>query len=309
MFNYFSRINSTMKKIHYLFIACFILVAACKKANDNTNCTIPSFTFSLADKQVGVTVNDYDAQNGFDIEYGPAGFTQGSGTTASFTGTSSTFTVTAYGNYDVYLRKKCTSGTSAWSSKGTVNVDGSSSSCQAPGSLAVQSYNPPQFEWYGWNGNFYDVEYGPTGFTIGNGTRIRTNSQNNSDAIMHSGITYDFYVRSNCGGNAFSSWSGPHSYYAAQDYNISVPCTAPTNLYAYQVNTQEINYSAQGHGSVSYEIAFSTSGSVNNGNILSTSSPNGTVGNPGGFNGTYYFWVRGKCDNNSFTSWVVSQVQ
>ncbi|MFN8321443.1 MAG: hypothetical protein U0T74_02175 [Chitinophagales bacterium] len=299
-----------MKKTYAIILFAFTLLSACKKDTDQTTCDAPyNVNFSLADKEVTVSIGY--SLDGFDIEYGPAGFTQGSGTTASFSGsntTSGSFTVSAYGSYDVYVRNRCEGNTSSWSGKNTVNVDGGYSSCGTPYSLTVYTSSTYQLQWYG-SGNYYDMEYGPTGFTIGNGTRLRTNNTYTYDAIMHAGTTYDFYVRANCGGSTFSSWAGPHSVYAATDQNISTPCTAPTNLYAYKINWQEISYTSTGHGNTGYEIAFSTSASVNTGNILSTSSSNGTVGNPSGFNGTYYFWIRGRCDNGSFTSWSVSQVQ
>lgn len=299
-----------MNKIYYVAVLCIALLAGCKKDN-NATCDLNSqLQVSVADKTVLVSV--YGVTSGsFEIEYGPAGFTQGSGTTKAFSTDTTSFVVTTFGTYQVYLRSKCDNGgASAWTAPYTITVDGSYTACQAPGSLYFYTGGGTlQFNWYQNQANFFDVEYGPTGFTIGNGTRLRTNGTSTQDAIMHSGITYDFYVRANCGGSQFSSWAGPQSIYAATDQNINVPCTQPTNLYAYKINSQEITYTSDGHGSTSYEIAFSQSSSTNTGNILTTSSPNGTVGNPGGFSGTYYFWIRGKCANGSFTSWSVSQVQ
>lgn len=302
-----------MKKIFYFITFCIVFITGCKKGSDNDNpCLPPSVQFSLADKKVIVNVQDYSPENGYDIEFDTAGFAQGSGTTQNFTGTTSEFTVPTYGSYDVYVRKKCSSGSnSIWSSKFTVNVDGSTNSCSAPIALDFSaSYPQYRLAWYGpSNGNFYDVEYGPTGFTLGNGTRIRTNNDYTYDAIFHQGTTYDFYVRSNCGGTAFSSWAGPHSIYAAFDANLTVPCTQPTNLYAYKTSSTEISYTAVGHGSVSYEVSISTLAGSLTSNILSVSSPNGGVYNTGGYSGTRYFWIRGKCVDNTFTPWAVSQVQ
>lgn len=291
--------------------ACLLFaLAACKKEN-TTNCVTPDLSTALEDKKVLLTVQDNFNVGSYDVEYGAAGFAQGSGTTVSFAGYTSSFTVTDYGSYDVYLRKKCDDGgVSNWSAKYTVNVDGSTSSCYQPQSPSmVTSTTPYRFVWYGNSNDFYDVEYGPTGFEIGNGTRVRTNNQYMDEAILHAGNTYDFYVRGNCGGSKFSSWAGPTSVYAAADQNINIPCTDPTGLYAYKINSNEINYSAVGHGSVSYEISISQSNTTMTSNILSTSSPNGTVYNGSGFGGTRYFWIRGKCDGGSFTNWAVSQVQ
>ncbi len=298
-----------MQKSYCLFLVVLMFISACKKDGSNSTCDKPTPLFKIDDKNVNVEIQYGPANSAFEVEYGATGFTQGSGTTLTLSSYNFSFVVTVYGNYDVYVRRKCDGNNSDWV-KSSINVDGTSYSCRAPSSLNFNlSIFPPQFEWYGWSANFYDVEYGPTGFQIGNGTRIRTNNSYITEAILHMGITYDFYVRANCGGSKFSTWSGPQSIYASQDLNVSVPCTTPTNLYAYKINTHEINYTSTGHGNISYEISFSTSSSVNTGNIIETSSANGTVGNPGGFSGTYYFWIRGKCDNGSFTSWAVSQVQ
>ncbi|MBK7147912.1 MAG: hypothetical protein IPH78_03605 [Bacteroidetes bacterium] len=296
-----------------VFLAFLIMsfVSSCKKVVD-TECLIPSISFSLADKTVAVTSSDIEVQNGFEIEYGPADFAQGSGTTQFFSSTSTTFTVADYGSFDVYIRKKCASGSvSGWSSKFQVSVDGSSSDCSAPVSLDMYTgSNPYKFMWYpGTQFSFYDVEYGPTGFTIGEGTRLRTNDAYTYDAILHQGTTYDFYVRGNCGGTKFSGWAGPRSVYAAVDCNLSVPCTAPTNLYAYKTSSTELNYTSVGHGSISYEVSVSSSNTTNTGNILSVSSPNGGLYRSSGYSGINYLWIRGKCVNNQFTAWAITQVQ
>jgi hypothetical protein len=298
-----------MNKALYSLLFFVFLFTSCKKEY-NGPCYAPSFNITLADKAVTVNLNSYSSGETYEMEYGPAGFTQGSGTVVGFSAQNTTFNVTDYGTLDIYVRNKCGSKYSDWSAKTTVNVDGGFSSCFTPSNLDVNtvSYNPYRLEWYG-NGNFYDVEYGPTGFTIGNGTRIRTNNMYTNEQIMQQGITYDFYVRQNCGGSVFSSWAGPHSVYAANAQNVNTACTQPTNLYAYKTSSTEISYTSDGHGSISYEVSISTSSSSLTSNILSVSSPNGGVYNSGGFSGTRYFWIRGKCLNNSFTNWSVSQVQ
>lgn len=297
-------------KLKLVAVALVFVLAACKKETPS-NCVVPALDLSLEDKKVLVTVQDNFNVGDYDVEYGTAGFTQGAGTTISFAGYNSQFTVTDYGSYDVYVKKKCDNGdVSSWSAKYTVNVDGSTSTCTDPVSISMVTITTPyRLVWYGDGHDFYDVEYGPTGFQIGNGTRVRTNDQQMTQAILQAGNTYDFYVRANCGGTKYSTWTGPTSVYAQTDQNINVACTDPTDLYAYKINTNEINYNAVGHGSVSYEISISQSNTTMTSNILSTSSANGTVYNPSGFNGTRYFWIRGKCVNGSFTNWAVSQVQ
>ncbi len=83
-----------MKKLHYLFVFGFVFIAACQKPK-NTNCEMTfSVQVTAADKEVTVAINDYDPQTGYDMEYGPTGFAQGTGTSSSFAGTTTLFTVT-----------------------------------------------------------------------------------------------------------------------------------------------------------------------------------------------------------------------
>lgn len=298
-----------MKNFGYLLIAALIFSSSCKKSDDNVTCDTPTLNIALADKQVTLSGSNSDGVDEYYVEYGPAGFSKGSGTTVSFSGGSTTINITDYGNYDFYVRAKCGNNYSDWSGSYSANVDGGYSSCYTPSNFDVNttSYSVYQLEWYG-SGNYYDVEYGPTGFVLGNGTRLRTNNTYTRDQIMQAGVTYDFYVRANCGGNTFSSWGGPRSVYSAINQNITVPCTQPTALYAYRTSSTEINFTAQGHGSISYEVSISTSNTSMTSNILSYSSPNGAVYNSGGFSGTRYCWMRGKCFNGSFTNWTVALV-
>lgn len=298
--------NIVMKNVVYLLIAALMFASSCKKRDALVGCKVPSINVSLADKNVSVSISNPEGEDGYEVEYGSAGFSKGTGTVVSLSGGSTTINFTDYGVYDFYARSKCGNTYSEWSGRSTASVDGGYSSCGKPGGLDVNTttYSVYELRWNG-SGNFYDVEYGPTGFTIGNGTRIRTNDKYTRDQIMQSGVTYDFYVRANCGGNTFSSWAGPRSLYSDRNQNITVPCTPPSSLYAYRTSSNEISFTAQGNGTLSYEVSISTSNTSLTSNILSYSSPNGALYNTGGYSGTRYCWMRGKCFNGSFTNWSV----
>lgn len=62
------------------------------------------------------------------------------------------------------------------------------------------------------NTQLFNIEYGARGFSIGNGTRISTGETAKEITNLTSNTEYDFYVRSNCGGNDYSEWAGPHSF-------------------------------------------------------------------------------------------------
>ena len=62
------------------------------------------------------------------------------------------------------------------------------------------------------NTNEWDIEYGLTGFTIGDGTISTGVSNPHTITDLSPASTYDFYVRAKCGENNYSYWSGPKAF-------------------------------------------------------------------------------------------------
>lgn len=63
------------------------------------------------------------------------------------------------------------------------------------------------------NGDYleYDIEYGPSGFTIGQGTRIRVNTSSVKIQNLVTNTSYDIYARGVCSNN-FGSWTTAQSF-------------------------------------------------------------------------------------------------
>ena len=55
------------------------------------------------------------------------------------------------------------------------------------------------------------IEYGPQGFTPGNGTEVQATSNPFTISNLATATTYDFYVKADCGGGEFSLQTGPTS--------------------------------------------------------------------------------------------------
>lgn len=209
-----------MKKILALAFAAF-LITGCKKEDDNTNqntCETPYVSVynavgNVRTLQVGANANTYDY---VEAEYGPTGFTLGTGTKIT-TDQYYTLDNLANGAYDVYGRGNC--GGSEWSEWSSVTsfviTDGSNPSCPVPMYLQC---NHNGFDYtMNWSvntgGDYFQVEFGPTGFAKGSGTTFNS-ADNYYSRDFTQGQTYDFYVRNNCGGSEFSAWAGPASFYA-----------------------------------------------------------------------------------------------
>lgn len=298
-----------MKIIYSLILIGIVFIAGCsKKLDPNDACPMEYLNMYIEDKTVTLSFNSFTQT--YEIEYGVAGFVKGTGTVKTVSA-NATITGLDYGTYDIYCRAICEGGGFAkWSTVQSFTLDGSTSGCDAPSSLEVKTYylSNHEFKWYGSN-NYYDVQYGLTGFKLGEGELLRTNSRSTDDVVLEKGKTYDFYVRGNCGGSKFSKWVGPKSFYSEFNQNQgSGQCLLPTNLNAYKINSVEITCSFTPHGGSSYEISFSSNSSFP-GNIISTNSTGGTYGIQGGNSGVSYFWVRAKCADGSNTNWVNKAIQ
>src|SRR5690606_148951 len=61
-------------------------------------------------------------------------------------------------------------------------------------------------------GTLFDIEYGPTGFTPGTGTIIPGVGNPYTLGGLTGGMTYDYYVRQDCGVDGVSIWRGPVTF-------------------------------------------------------------------------------------------------
>ena len=64
-------------------------------------------------------------------------------------------------------------------------------------------------DWLDHGETSWNIEYGPTGFTQGNGTVEVATAHPHTVSNLTSGTTYDFYVQADCGGGDTSLWTGP----------------------------------------------------------------------------------------------------
>ena len=73
--------------------------------------------------------------------------------------------------------------------------------------------NSATLSWEGTIGVTYELEYGETGFTQGNGTLAVSETPSYEFTGLMEGTSYSFYIRSNCGGTSTGAWQGPYNFY------------------------------------------------------------------------------------------------
>lgn len=92
---------------------------------------------------------------------------------------------------------------------------GDPATCFTPTVLGVSNVTTTSAttSWTTGGASNWNIEYGPVGFAIGNGTRI-TSVNTNPYTIngLTPGTCYEYYVRDSCGTNSVSLWGGPYSF-------------------------------------------------------------------------------------------------
>lgn len=179
--------------------------------------------------------------------------------------------------------------------------------CSGPSNLQVNSglvsWDAPTIA-----NTYYQVQYGPEGFAIGNGTVYTTNSTSTDNVTFVAGQVYDVYVRGYCStGQTFSNWVGPVTYFAGSNQNV---CGAPTNIgwnieynfFGEAVGATFVWTDAGNNFDYEYNLVGNnlppTTGAVESGSsstVTYLQVPQNTE---------FDFYVRTKCVDGSFTNWV-----
>ncbi|MEQ9261921.1 MAG: hypothetical protein RLP14_02050, partial [Owenweeksia sp.] len=87
-------------------------------------------------------------------------------------------------------------------------------SCAPSSGLAATniSSSGAQLSWVAGGGTSFNIEYGPAGFSIGNGTVVSGVSNPHTLTGLSALTAYEFYVQDDCGAGGTSPWSGPVSF-------------------------------------------------------------------------------------------------
>ncbi|UMY64685.1 MULTISPECIES: fibronectin type III domain-containing protein [unclassified Flavobacterium] len=274
---------------------------------------IKSATFFARPTAIDLSFETTADANSYRIEYGPTGFTPGSGQSM----TTSTSYVTVSGltpstTYDVYVTSIC-SAESTSKPYELSSITTNPSECTGTASVSVTQYSTTTaslyFSYTNSQPNHYELEYGLQGFTRGTGTRLSTTGSDYTIDLsnLQTSTAYDFYIRAVCYDTDGTPWT-------KVPYTTVASCPQPTNLNSYNISgacnsgngeTRGFTWSYEFGQPTSYTISVVSASGVNNpagGTTFTTSNP--SIALSGMYCNWDAFFVRANCGNGESSAWA-----
>lgn len=295
-------------------LSVFVLLMGCSGGDDSSgNCgKIESVSFYTSPASVSLSFIPGNNSNSYKIEYGPTGFTQGSGQSIMTSDTQVQIAdLTPSTTYDFYITSVCSATESSAPYK-LSSVTTQATQCVGTTSVQfAQLYTDAielQFAFSGGSPDRFEVEYGPAGFALGTGTRETTSFGSSSKTIsgVQASTTYDFYVRSYC-------YSGEKTAFVKFSYTTMTSCPKPVNLNSWNISgacnvelgeTRGFSWSYPYSNPQSYTISI-VQGATDNpagGNTFVTSTPSISISR------MYCLWkafyVKANCSGNESSEWA-----
>jgi hypothetical protein len=212
--------------------------------NDFGNCDTPTaFVASdFAGNAVTLSWEPGGDETSWTVEYGIEGFAHGSGTTVVSSNPTCIITgLNSNNSYDFYVQANCSeTSVSNWVGPETVDAIQVNPNCPNPGGLSAVrdsgvNTNVNLIWIAGGTETQWEIQFGPTGFTLGSGTVVTSNNTTATVTGVSTSSSFDFYVRSKCSASENSGWVGPtnvlavggssgvQGVYKLTAFNTSVP--------------------------------------------------------------------------------------
>ncbi|MFA5574912.1 MAG: fibronectin type III domain-containing protein [Brumimicrobium sp.] len=221
------------------------------------NCNAPYDLASSDEGKFGATVswNDSISAPSFNVEYGPAGFTPGTGTTVNVADTFAVLTgLISDQDYDYYVSGECSDATFSSQVKGSFTT---LVACAVPTSFALveKTESSVELTWMVPVGgaSTFTVEYGPAGFALGTG--ITVTAPPTVITGLDSDTEYDFYVIAECGGT-----DGPSQPAGPVTVTTDIACEQPTNIVVSDIESNSVVITWDGHSATNWVIEYDTLG-------------------------------------------------
>ena len=213
-----SSASSTMQQGSYLCLDNLVLWHDTVEVTEPDTCAaIASLTATPDIHEAVINWSATDVVDGYELHYGIAGFTPGSGNQILLTNNTATLAGLAANTlYDVYVRTRCTD--SIYGEWTTIQFQTNPDTCASVLNLEVHSivYDAfPQYELSWWSHSepdHWEVVYGLQGSDVEQGTVVTTNEHHfaiyelEETGVLTPNTSYYFGVRSVCENDVYGDW-------------------------------------------------------------------------------------------------------
>jgi len=171
--------------------------------------------------------------------------------------------------------------------------------CVSPANVSINSItvNSATLNWTANNAVSYEIEYGVSGFTQGQGTTISTSGLGYELTDLAQDTSYDVYLTTKCSDSNFSDVIGPVIFIT------ETACQKPTSLNVDSVDICSISLNWDSNGESDFKIEYGITGfSLGTGRVLNTTDNFTTIDTYLEAGTTYDIYVKAYCGIDGFSA-------
>ncbi|MCX7547592.1 hypothetical protein OS188_06455 [Xanthomarina sp. F1114] len=185
-------------------------------------------------------------------------------------------------------------------SKDSTDDSNDSITCHFPINISVGTIttNSAIINWIGNNSNSYEIEYGISGFTRGQGTTISTSGLGYEFTDLSQATSYDVYLTTKCSDTNFSDVIGPVVFVT------ETACQKPTSLNLDTIDLCSISLYWDSNGESDFKVEYGVTGfNLGTGRVINTTDNFTTIDTYLQAGTTYDIYVRANCGSDGFSAY------
>lgn len=249
-----------------------------------------------------------DVVNGYELEYGPAGFAQGMGNVLTLSNNTATLSGLASSTaYDCYVRTLCHDN--VYGNWAMVSFTTMPDTCASIVQLAAEpGINDVLLTWSTTAVvEGFELEYGPAGFEQGTGVQGTCAENTNFITGLTAATEYDCYLRTLCQNDVYGDWTmvsfvtNPDTCASIVEVEVVVVDTVPS--------VTELTWMASSTPEQGWEVEYGPhSFAIGTGVLVQVSETHLDLATLGLLPATDYdFYVRSVCSEDNYGEWAMTQ--